>query len=171
MHNNTKRLGRPQRTVDDHRIISLVMNKTFIHQGGGFQWQRFTIKRCPHGSESSRVDFTIKHLKEGFLVWTDETEINLQQNDGRRKCGETYHITVEAVLWDVFTDDVTADRSNGMNSDVCGAKLSAWIPTNVSKLADFTVQMDKDYNHTAKQPKSFSRQRNGVFFILMFSVH
>lgn len=68
------------------------------------------------------------------------------------------------MLRDVFTDDVTADRSNGMNSDVCGAKLSAWIPTKASKLADFTVQMDKDYNHTAKQPKSFSRQRNGVFF-------
>lgn len=66
----------------------------------------------------------------------------------------------------VVTDDVTADRSNGMNSDVCGAALSAWILTNASKLTErrFTVQMEHDYNHIAKQPKSFSRRRNEVFF-------
>lgn len=40
----------------------------------------------------------------------------------------------------------TADRSNGMNSDVYGAILSAWIQTNASKLTEqrFTVQMDND---------------------------
>ena len=46
----------------------------------------------------------------------------------------------------VFIDDVTADRSSRMNSEVYRALLSAQIQPNVAKLIRgcFTVQMDNE---------------------------
>uniref|UniRef100_A0A667YPJ5 Transposase n=1 Tax=Myripristis murdjan TaxID=586833 RepID=A0A667YPJ5_9TELE len=50
----------------------------------------------------------------------------------------------------VYIDDVTADGSSRMNSDVYRAILSAHIQPNATKLIGqrFTVQMDNDPKHT-----------------------
>ncbi|MEE6521711.1 hypothetical protein FKM82_020009 [Ascaphus truei] len=65
----------------------------------------------------------------------------------------------------VFIDDVTEDRIRRMNSEVYRDILSAQIQPNIAKLIGrrFTLQMDNDPKHTAKQPRSFLRQRSGIF--------
>ncbi len=57
----------------------------------------------------------------------------------------------------VFIDDVTADRSSRMNSEVFNAILSAHIQPNDTKLIgrSFTLQMDNDPKHTAKATQDF----------------
>ncbi len=64
----------------------------------------------------------------------------------------------------VFIDDVTADKSSRMNSEVFRAILSAHIQPNASELIGrrFTVQMDNDPSILQKQPKSFWRERSGL---------
>ncbi len=54
-------------------------------------------------------------------------------------------------------DDVTADRSSRINSEVFKAILSAHIQPNATKLIgrSFTVQMDNDSKHTAKATQDF----------------
>ena len=41
-----------------------------------------------------------------------------------------------------------------------------WSQNDAAKLIEwcFTLQIDNDPKHTARQPKSVSRQRNGIFF-------
>ncbi len=57
----------------------------------------------------------------------------------------------------VFIDDVTADKSSRMNSEVFRAILSAHIQPNASELIGrrFRVQMDNDPKHTGKATKEF----------------
>ena len=56
----------------------------------------------------------------------------------------------------VFIDDVTADRSSRIISEVCWNLLSAQIKPNAAKLIGqtFTVQMDNDSKHTTKATQS-----------------
>ncbi len=58
----------------------------------------------------------------------------------------------------VFIDDVTNDRSSGLNSEVYRDILSTQIQSNGAKLIGqhFIVQMDDD-------PKSYSKNNPGVF--------
>ena len=61
----------------------------------------------------------------------------------------------------VFIDDVTADKSSRMNSEVFRAILSAHIQPNASELIGrrFTVQMDNDPEQTAKATKEFFKAK------------
>lgn len=59
----------------------------------------------------------------------------------------------------VFVDDVTADKSSRMNTEVFRAILSAQIQSNASKLIGlrFIVQMDP--KHTAKATQYFFKAK------------
>lgn len=60
----------------------------------------------------------------------------------------------------VFIDDVTADKSSRMNTEMYRDNQP-----NDSKLTGqrFTVQKDNDPKYTRKQPKLFLRRRSGIF--------
>ena len=61
----------------------------------------------------------------------------------------------------VFIDDVTADGSSLMNSEVYRNILSAQIQPNSAKLIGrrFTIQMDNDPKHTAKASQQFYKAK------------
>ena len=112
---NTKRPGRPWKTtVVDDRIIISVKKNPFTTVGikntlqeVGVCVSKSTIKRRLHKSEykgfttrckplvslknrKTRLEFAKQHLKKPLqfwnnILWTDETKINLYQNDGKRR--------------------------------------------------------------------------------------
>ena len=61
----------------------------------------------------------------------------------------------------VFIDDVTADKSSRINSEVFRAILSAHIQPNALELIArrFTVQIDNDPQHTGKATKEFFKAK------------
>ena len=101
--------------VDDRRILSLVKKNPFTTVGQikktlqevGVSVSKSTIKRRLHQrkyrgfitrckplvslkNRKARLEFAKKHLKEPVqfwnnILWTDETKINLHQNDGKRR--------------------------------------------------------------------------------------
>lgn len=208
---NIKRPGRPRKTtkVDDRRILSLVKKnprqvKNTLEEVG-VSLSKSRIKRCLHEckyrgfttkckplvtfkNRKARLDFARKHLKKppqfwNQILWTDETKINLYQNDGkkkewrrkgtaqdlRHKTSAVKHDGGSVMAWAcmaangtgllVFTVDVTAFRSSKMNSEVYRAILSAHIQRNAAKLTGQRFTMDNGWimtqNILQKQPKSF----------------
>ena len=201
--------------VDDGRIISMVkrnpfttanqVNNTLQEVGGSIS--KSTIKRRLHESRyrgytarckplislknrKARLDFAKKHLKKPAqfwknILWTDETKINLYQNDGKRKVwrrrqeahdpkhttSSVKHCGGSVMVWAcmaasgtgtlVFIDDVTQDRSSPMNSEVFRDILSAQIQVNAAKLIGrrFIIQMDNDPKHTAKATQEFIKAK------------
>ncbi|KAG2467810.1 TCB1 transposase, partial [Polypterus senegalus] len=201
--------------VDDRRIISMVKRNPFTTanqvnntlQGVGVLISKSTIKRRLHESKyrgctarckplislknrMARLDFAKEHLKKPAqfwknILWTDETKINLYQNDGKKKVwrrrgtahypkhttSSVKHSGGSVMAWAcmaasgtgtlVFIDDVTQDRSSRMNSEVFRDILSAHIQLNSVKLIGrrFMIQMDNDPKHTAKATQDFIKAK------------
>ncbi|KAG2462898.1 TCB1 transposase, partial [Polypterus senegalus] len=201
--------------VDDRRIISVVKRNPFTTanqvnntlQGVGVSISKSIIKRRLHESKyrgctarckplislknrKARLDFAKEHLKKPAqfwknILWTDETKINLYQNDGKKKVwrrrgtalypkhttSSVKHGGGSVMAWAcmaasgtgtlVFIDDVTQDRSSRMNSEVFRDILSAQIQLNAVKLIGqhFMIQMDNDPKHTAKATQEFIKAK------------
>ncbi len=137
-------------------------------------------------NRKARLEFAKRHLKKpsqfwNNILWTDETKINLYQSDGKRRvwrrkgtAHDPKHTTSSVkhgggsvMAWAcmaasgtgslVFIDDVTADKSSRMNSEVFRAILSAHIQPNASELIGrrFTVQMDNGPKHCKSNQRVF----------------
>ncbi|KAG2457144.1 TCB1 transposase, partial [Polypterus senegalus] len=200
--------------VDDRRIISMVKRNPFTTANqvnntlqGRRSISKSTIKRRLHESKyrgctarckplispknrKARLDFAKEHLNKPAqfwknILWTDETKINLYQNDGkkkvRRRRGTAHypkHTTSSVkygggsvMAWACmaasgtgtldFINDVTQDRSSQMNSEVFRDILSAQIQLNAVKLIGrrFMIQMDNDPKHTSKATQEFIKAK------------
>ncbi|KAG2467586.1 TCB1 transposase, partial [Polypterus senegalus] len=200
--------------VDDRRIISMVKRNPFTTanqvnntlQVVGTSISKSTIKRRLHESKyrgctagckplislkhrKARLDIAKEHLKKPAqfwknILWTDETKINLYQNDCKKKVWRrrgTPHYpkhTTSSVKHDggsvmawcmaasgtgtlVFIDDVKQDRRSRMNSEVFRDILSAQIQLNAVKLIGwcFMIQMDNDPKHIAKATQEFIKAK------------
>lgn len=138
-------------------------------------------------NRKARLEFAKRHLKQSSqfwnnILWTDETKINLYQSDGKRRvwrrkgtAHDPKHTTSSVkhgggsvMAWAcmaangtgslVYIDDVTADKSSRMNSEVFWATFSAHIQPNASTLIRRTMTQ----NILQNQPKSFLRERSGM---------
>ncbi|KAG2464610.1 TCB1 transposase, partial [Polypterus senegalus] len=200
--------------VDDRRIISMVKRNPFTtanQVNNTLQWvgvsiSKSTIKRRLHErkyrgctarckplislkNRKARLDFAKEHLKKPAQFWknilrTDETKINLKQNDGKKKVwrrrgtahypkhttSSVKHAKASVMAWACmaagtgtlgFIDDVTQDRRSRMNSEVFRDILSAQIQLNAVKLIGwcFMTQMDNDPKHTAKATQEFIKAK------------
>lgn len=134
------------------------------------KYKGFTTRCKPLISLKNRKASIEKHLKKpaqfcNSILWTDETKINLYQNDGKKKvwrrigtAHDPKHTTSSVkhgggsvMAWAciasngtrslVFIDDVTKDSSSQMNSEVYRDILSAQIQPIAAKLIGrrFTV--------------------------------
>ena len=205
-------------TVVDDRIISLMKKKPFITVGQikntlqevGVCVSKSTIKRRLRQSEyrgfttrckklvslktrKTRLEFAKQHLKKPLqfwnnILWTDETNINLYQNDGKRRVWRrkgTAHVpkhttssvkhgggsvmawacmTANETGFLVFIDDVTADKSSRMNSEVFRQYylliFSQMLQNSLDGASRCRWTMTRSI--LRKQPKSFLSQRSGL---------
>ena len=171
------RVGQIKNTLQEVGVcVSKWIIKRRLHQS---EYRGFTTRCKPLVSlknRKTRWKFAKQHLKKPLqfwnnILWTDETKINLYQND-TRTAHDPKHTTSSVkhgggcvMAWAcmaasgtgslVFIDDVTADKSSRMNSEVFRTILSAHIQPNASELIGrrFTVQMDNDPKHTVKAKK------------------
>uniref|UniRef100_A0A8C5N2V1 Transposase n=1 Tax=Leptobrachium leishanense TaxID=445787 RepID=A0A8C5N2V1_9ANUR len=152
--------------------------KRRLHQS---EYRGFTTRCKPLVSlknRKARLEFAKQHLTKPSQFWS---KINLYQSDGKRRvwrrkgtAHDPKHTTSSVkhgggsvMAWAckaangtgslIFIDDVTADKSSRMNSEVFRAILSAHIQPNAAELIGrrFTLQMDNDSKHTAKATKEF----------------
>lgn len=141
-------------------------------------------------NRKARLEFAKQHLKKpsqfwNNILWTDETKINLYQSDGKRRVwrrkgtahdpkhttSSVKHDGGSVMAWAcmaangtgslVFIDDVTADKSSRMNSEVFRAILSAHIQPNASELIG-RLRWTMTQSILRKQPESFLRERSGM---------
>ena len=142
------------------QMVGVSVSKSTIKRGlHQSKFRGFTTRCKPLVSlknRKTRLEFAKKHLKEPVqfwnnILWTDETKINLYQNDGKRRvwrregtAHDPKHTTSSVkhgggsvMAWAcmaangtgslVFIDDVTADKSSRMISEVFRRILSAHI--------------------------------------------
>ena len=133
-----------------------------------------------------RLEFAKKNLKEQpqfwkKVLWTDETKMNLYQSDGKKKvwrregtAQDPKHTTSSVkhsgggvMAWAcmaaegtgslIFIDDITADGSSKINSEVDRHILSAQLQANVSKPICQRFNKTMIANILLKQQRSFSK--------------
>ncbi len=138
-------------------------------------------------NRKARLEFAKRHLKKpsqfwNNILWTDETKINLYQSDGKRRvwrrkgtAHDPKHTTSSVkhgggsvMAWAcmaasgtgylVFIDDVTADKSSRMNSEVFRAILSAHIQPNASELIGRAL-----HSADGQWPKAYCKSNQRVF--------
>ncbi len=138
-------------------------------------------------NRKARLQFAKRHLKKpsqfwNNILWTDETKINLYQSDGKRRvwrrkgtAHDPKHTTSSVkhgggsvMAWAcmaasgtgslVFIDDVTADKSSRMNSEVFRAILSAHIQPNA-----FRTHWTALHSADGQWPKAYCKSNQRVF--------
>ncbi len=138
-------------------------------------------------NRKARLEFAKRHLKKpsqfwNNILWTDETKINLYQSDGKRRvwrrkgtAHDPKHTTSSVkhgggrvMAWAcmaasgtgslVFIDDVTADKSSRMNSEVFRAILNCSYSAKC-----FRTHWTALHSADGQWPKAYCKSNQRVF--------